>query len=426
MTAKIISNKENELVIEIKIPLEKAMLDAEQSIETSLNEAGALASGELLNRFDTDGSAIMIGSVKLTTKGQVEKAYQTPYGESRVKRHVYQSPKGGATYCPLDSNARILNSATPKLAKMLSHKYSKLSVDEVKTDLQSNHGRALSRGYIQKVSEMVGAVAQAKEEQWHFATPLLDTPVATISIGLDGTTIHLREQGYRETMVGTIALYNIDGERLHTTYIGASPEYGKKLFKQRMEREIKHIKQLYPDALYIGVADGAPDNWTFLNRHTQRQVTDFWHATEYLAEAAAAIYPGKKENSEKKQWLDERCHKLKHLKGAAGRIRKELKGVVAGVPGRSKSRIEKLNKAISYFTTQKSRMNYYALVTQALPIGSGVTEAACKMIVKQRLCQSGMKWNEKGASIILSLRTLERSSRWEQFWGKISQYGVAC
>jgi hypothetical protein len=71
-------------------------------------------------------------------------------------------------------------------------------------------------------------------------------------------------------------------------------------------------------------------------------------------------------------------------------------------------------------------MRYYSLVNQALPIGSGVTEAACKMIVKQRLCQSGMKWNEKGASIILSLRTLERSNRWEQFWGKVNQYGVAC
>ena len=426
MTAKIISCKKNELTIEIKIPLEKAMLDGEQTIEKSLNEAGALASGELLKRFDTDGSAIVMGSIKLTSKGQVEKAYQTPYGESRIKRHVYQPPKGGATYCPLDSNARILNSATPKLAKTLSHKYSRLSVDEVKTDLQSNHGRALSRGYIQKVSETVGTLAQAKEEQWHYATPLLDTPVATISIGLDGTTIHLREQGYRETMVGTIALYDSQGERLHTTYIGASPEYGKTLFKQRMEREIEHIKQLYPNALYIGVADGAHDNWSFLNQHTQRQVTDFWHASEYLAEAAGAIYPGKKQTSQKKQWLDERCHKLKHFKGAAGRILKELEGAIAALPKRSKNRLEKINKAISYFTTQKSRMNYYALVAQALPIGSGVTEAACKMIVKQRLCQSGMKWNEKGASIILSLRTLERSSRWEQFWGKISQYGVAC
>lgn len=424
MTVKITSSKKNELVLEVTIPLEIAMLDGEQSIEHALNEAGVVASGELLQRFDTDGSAIQIGTTKLTSKGQVEKAYQTPYGETRITRHVYQTPKGGATFCPLETNARILNSATPRLAKMISHKYSKLSVDEVKTDLQSNHGRALSRGYIQKVSETVGVLAQAKEEQWHYATPLLDTPVVTVSLGLDGTTIYLREQGYRETMVGTIVLYDGKGERLHTTYIGASPEYGKSVFKQRMQREIKHIKKLYPDALYIGVADGAVDNWSFLNPHTSKQVTDFWHACEYLAQAADAIFPTKKEQLEKRAWLDERCHKLKHLKGAATRILKELTQKIPGI--HSKRRLQMLHKAVSYFTHQKSRMNYYAMVEQGLPIGSGVTEAACKMIVKQRLCQSGMKWNEKGASIILSLRTLERSSRWEQFWGKVSQYGVAC
>jgi len=122
--------------------------------------------------------------------------------------------------------------------------------------------------------------------------------------------------------------------------------------------------------------------------------------------------------------LEERCHKLKHLKGAAGRILNELKD--RAEEKLSTANREKLQKAISYFTNQKTRMRYYALVKEALPIGSGVTEAACKMLVKQRLCQSGMKWNEKGASIILSLRTLERSNRWEQFWGKINQYGATC
>ncbi len=424
MAVKIISTDNSELVLEVSIPLGTAMLAGEQDIEQALNEAGALASGELLKRFDTDGSAIQIGATKLTTKGLVEKTYQTPYGETRIERHVYQSPKGGSTYCPLESHARMINGGTPKLAKMLSHKYSKLSVDEVKTDLQSNHGRSLSRGYIQKVSEMVGTLSQAREEQWHYSTPLLDTPVATVSIGLDGTTIHLREQGYREAMAGTVTLYDAEGERLHTIYIGASPEYGKSTFLQRMEREIEHIKQLYPEALYIGVADGAVDNWTFLNRHTSKQVTDFWHATEYLADAAEAIFSSKREQIRKKEWLDERCHKLKHLKGAAARILRELKQKAEGIRG--ESRREKLHKAISYFTHQKSRMNYYALIEQTLPIGSGVTEAACKMIVKQRLCQSGMKWNDKGASIILSLRTLERSNRWEQFWGKVSQYGAVC
>jgi hypothetical protein len=53
-----------------------------------------------------------------------------------------------------------------------------------------------------------------------------------------------------------------------------------------------------------------------------------------------------------------------------------------------------------------------------------VTEAACKTIVKQQLDQSGMRWKEKGARVILSLRTLVKSpNRWAQFWGKVDQYG---
>jgi hypothetical protein len=35
-----------------------------------------------------------------------------------------------------------------------------------------------------------------------------------------------------------------------------------------------------------------------------------------------------------------------------------------------------------------------------------------------------MRWKKKGASIILSLRALVlTSTRWEQFWNKLDQYG---
>jgi len=69
-------------------------------------------------------------------------------------------------------------------------------------------------------------------------------------------------------------------------------------------------------------------------------------------------------------------------------------------------------------------MNYAQFRQNHYPIGSGVTEAACKTLIKQRLCCSGMRWKEKGASIILSLRALIlTSTRWEQFWDKLNQYG---
>ena len=70
-------------------------------------------------------------------------------------------------------------------------------------------------------------------------------------------------------------------------------------------------------------------------------------------------------------------------------------------------------------------MDYAESVVLNHPIGSGVTEAACKTIVKQRLCQSGMQWKDKGAGVILSLRALVHSTgRWEQFWQKINQFGL--
>ncbi len=72
-------------------------------------------------------------------------------------------------------------------------------------------------------------------------------------------------------------------------------------------------------------------------------------------------------------------------------------------------------------------MNYWEHIENNLPIGSGVTEAACKTLVKQRLCCSGMRWKNKGAKIVLSLRALiQTSGRWQQFWNKIDQYGILC
>jgi hypothetical protein len=53
-----------------------------------------------------------------------------------------------------------------------------------------------------------------------------------------------------------------------------------------------------------------------------------------------------------------------------------------------------------------------------------VTEAACKVIVKQRLCNSGMKWKEPGAAAVLSLRCLSHTpERRGQFRAKIDRWG---
>ena len=90
------------------------------------------------------------------------------------------------------------------------------------------------------------------------------------------------------------------------------------------------------------------------------------------------------------------------------------------------SREANLQGAITYFRNHKDQMRYARAVAANEPIGSGVTEAACKTLVKQRLCNSGMRWKEEGAAAVLSLRSLAHTDcRWEQFWQKVDQYGCA-
>ncbi len=113
---------------------------------------------------------------------------------------------------------------------------------------------------------------------------------------MDGTCMLLCEEGYRQAMVGTIGFYDKDGERLHTTYLAAPPEYGKEKFKTRLEEEIARTKKRYPKVHYLGIADGAKENWDFLTPHTDEQIVDFWHATEYLGKVAEAIFPRDKLN----------------------------------------------------------------------------------------------------------------------------------
>lgn len=246
-----------------------------------------------------------------------------------------------------------------------------------------------------------------------------------MSISLDGAYVLTINDGYRESMVGTISLYNKDGKRLHTTYIAASPEYGKETFFTRFEREIKLTKNNHSNITSIGVADGAKNNWPFLEKHTDNQVLDFWHATEYLTGASQAIFNKKAQDVERKAWLEQRCHDLKHKQGAATRILNELK--THENKRLPKVLKENLNATITYLENniKAGRMSYHKFVKENLPIGSGVTEAACKTIVKQRLGGSGMRWKDKGIKVILSLRTLVKTKgRWNQFWKKINTFGV--
>lgn len=424
MTAQVTRQSKDSITIEVTLPLTGSMLQSEEAIQDALNEAGLLATEKHLQRFDTDGSPIHCGSVRMTSKGQFAQTYETPYGSVAVPRHVYQTSEGGTTFCPLEENARMILNATPKFAKLVSYKYAETGADAVVDDLLECHHRKISNRYVKSLGDTVGAYAVAKEETWTYALPKLERPCASIAIGVDGTCMLLHEDGWRVAMAGTIAFYDAQGERLHTIYAGATPEYGKEKFHAKFHREVDRVKEAYPNVPYIGLGDGAADNWSYLDPLTDHQTLDFYHASEYVGKAAVVMFKGKKKEEEREAWLEDQLHRLKHKQGAASRLLSVLEEFDATTPATIEKERETFQSTVTYLQNQKGRMKYSYSVERNWPIGSGVTEAACKTLIKHRLCKSGSRWKDEGATAVLSIRGLRLTvGRWQEFWRNIDQYG---
>jgi len=424
MPAKLIEQQNNKITVQFTVELTGQMLRDEQALQQSLNKAGQVAMQPMLKQFDTKGEPIRVAGVKHTVKDYALQTYETPYGQVKVQRHTYQTCKGGRAYVPLENDGRMILNSTPRYSQIVAGKYARFGADALCEDLLECNGREISRNYAKKVSDFVGSIAQCYESEWEYDLPEFDEPVNSISIGLDGSCMLMHKDGWREAMCGSIAFYDDLGERLYTIYCSATPEYGKEKFKDKFSREIERVKEKLPDVLYVGLADGAKDNWTFLKKYTKRLLLDFYHAREYISKAASAIFGRDKTN--KKIWEDNFSHNLKHKQGSASRFLKELKEQMLKIEGKNVlERREEVRQVITYYENHKSKMPYARHLKNNLPIGSGVTEAACKVLIKQRMCQSGSRWKDQGASCVLALRALKLTKgRWQQFWGYVMRHGA--
>lgn len=400
-----------------------SLLKLEEQIQQAVNAVGRTAMREVLPRFDDAVPRFVSEGRTWTTKGKVSKIYETAWGEVMVERHVYQTSAGGATLCPFETKARILGgTATPLLARSLAHKYGNHNARAVVRDLEENHGRKPAPSYVADIARAVAdAASEPIVEQRAHAPQSPRKNVHTLVLGWDGTCALFCKEGFKSCMVGTIALYDAEGERLETIYLAEAPEAGKATFLARLDAEWQRLTAHYPKARRAGLSDGARDYEPWLAARTTWQILDFYHASGYLAGAAPGMERGK---AQRAAWLEAACHALKHDRGAAQRLATELSTRAEAAPGSGQS-VKALQAAATYFTHNVARMNYSVCAAMAMPIGSGVTEAACKTLVKARLCSSGMPWTREGAQSVLTLRALLlSSSRWTSLWKHFDQHGI--
>jgi hypothetical protein len=397
--------------------------EGECHVRALLQLLGQELTAHLLRSKDVSTPRLEVAGHSYYRKEASAGHYQTLYGEVVVSRHLYQSSAGGATICPLELRCQLrFGSATPLLAEVISFKLASQTAGEVEQDLAKSHGLALSDTYLRQLAQQVGQLALDKRATWHLQSPAPPAPVAIIATGLDGTTMPVVGEGYKEAMCGTIALYDAAGARLHTEYLGAMPEEGKATFRASFTARVAQVKEHYPDALQVCLGDGAQWNWEFFHTHYPEAVwvLDFYHAATHLHAAAAAIFGTAAEaTAYYERW---RTVLLEESNGVAALLRSVL--YYRNRADCPVSTQRALDTELNYFRAHTERMQYADFRAAGLPIGSGVTEAGCKELIKARFCRSGMRWNRASGAPILQLRAIRLSQHWDSFWSKVMRYAA--
>jgi hypothetical protein len=392
----------------------------EQRLQEQFNRAACLVMSEMLCAYDTLGENLHRDGKIFTSKGMSPATYQCYGGCFQIQRHLYQSSDGGKTYCPLEDRARIIHNATPHFASILSSKYSAQSARAACLDLERNDQRKVSIDYLQQVVDAVGLSAQARERctAYRYQTP--PEAVAAVVASADSTCTAIVGEDYKHTTVGCLCLMSEQGACLEKIFLANSPEDKKVRFWERMEGEIKHLKaHCGKETPWYGICDGAADIQDQLAKHCDVVTLDFYHLSTYVAEARIGMEPT---FEAQERWVKQVLHDLKHNEGAGERLLNELKKKHR--KARTESAMAALEKAIGYVERNLERMDYALVRAQQMPIGSGVIEAGCKYIVKQRAGITGARWKRPGLQNVLSLRSLhESSNRWEQFWQHCAAFG---
>ena len=399
-------------------------------------------------------------------KGIDTKRFLTIFGEIAVNRRRFSHWQGGASIVPLDEAWGMQGRyATAEVTEHVLLATSMLTPSEVSELFGRMCPYGPSPSLIQDLVNEDGAVINKLLSLPDHAARMrpsaeVDQQPSAVAVSMDGANVLVREPGkkrgrpaerpgkeddqpksssYKNAMVGSISRYRqvekvIDieigteatvPERILSTYHARMPEQGAEAFKIEFERQVaQEIEHLPEEITKVLLMDGARGLWTYAENTPLftdfKMLVDFYHASEHLSALAEALFG--KSSQEATDWYEKWRHKLKYEKAAIeGMLRSSARYCKSA--NLSKARQEEVEKEETYFRRNRAKMNYNEFVAEGLPIGSGPVEAACKMIVKARMCQSGMRWSINGGQNVLNLRVLHKSGQWDAAWKHYREVG---
>ena len=412
----------------------------EQQLHALFVAAEREAMGEELARFDVDVPTIEVKGQRYYRVLRCAQTYSSAAGPVRVERTLYRARLGDErALCPLELRAGLIEGYwTPLAAKQATWLVAHLTPQESEACFAMLGNMAPSKSSLDRLPKQLSA--RWERQRWQFEAVLrqqetVPEKAVSMAVSLDGVMVPMKDgrrrekrlrtaargqqtrgpAGHQEVGCGTLSFYDAHGVRLGTRRLARMPESHKGALKASLTAEVFSALVERPDLRVMKLADGAPDNWTYLDGTLPvgEALVDFFHATEHLHGALAAVYG---ETTTCQAQFEKLRRLLRDDPEGVEKVIRALRYWHDKYPRRKTIRM-----ALAYFRRHRHRMGYAQAQAEGLPIGSGVVEAACKTVVTQRMKRSGMRWRHEGGQAILTFRSLCQSERFDRAWALLAQ-----
>jgi hypothetical protein len=254
------------------------------------------------------------------------------------------------------------------------------------------------RKRILTVSGQIQQIRNSRDESRHFK----NLSGQKLYGYADGVLINIRDEGWKECKL--LRYEDEQGKNVcHRGLLGPVNKFGA-----MARREAINIGASKADEL-VFLMDGARGlhNHIKKNLPIARQIMDYWHACQHIAECSEILYPDNDKSAA--QWRTNYCHVLREKGG------KELMNRLSKSKARlgNDNKVQAVGKLLAFLQSRLDRMNYPELLSEGYRIDSGPIESSCKNVVQARMKCVGMRWSRCGAKAMLEVRCALLSDHWE-------------
>jgi hypothetical protein len=375
--------------------------------------------------------------------GRRAKTFQSVLGELTLERAYYHCSTCQTGCCPRDRALGLEGSSlSPGVLRMVGLVGALVSFEEGHELLRELAGVEVSTKHVERAAEALGREIAA-DEQGVVEPPPAHEPVApTLYVGLDGTGVPMRpsevtgragkqpDGSAKSCEVKLVTVWSAEGrakdgtperDRGSISYSAAiesaaqpDTEATPSAFAARVVREATR-RGVDRAARQVVLGDGAKWIWRLADEHVPDaiQIVDRFHAKQYLSTVAKAIYGATSD-------LAQAWARARHDELDAGDHDALLAALRAHAPHH-----EEAQNGVDYVERNRARLDYPAFRAAGLCTSTGVVEAGCKVAIGTRCKRAGMHWTIAGADAIIALRCCKLSGRFEDFWERRAQQGVA-